>query len=106
MIYYPDRWLIVKLETDYPHYRVFATWSGGYLTGEHWKLSSGIKSISIKDDNYIFHNASGSQYHCNKNYYGTSLYGENVLADIKKSIKKTGGSIKILTEKEASFLIL
>ena len=45
MEYCPDRWLVVKIttkETGKVHYRVFATWHGGYLGSDSWKLNSDI----------------------------------------------------------------
>ncbi len=48
----PDRWVVVKIDNnlDTPFYKVFATWAGGYLDGDRWKLNSGITSMEYDDD--------------------------------------------------------
>jgi hypothetical protein len=83
MDYYPDKWVVVKVSSDKgTHYRVFATWSGGYLQGDSWKLNSGIERVEVDGDTYNFIGASGSSYFCNKNSYGTTLYGQSVLTSL------------------------
>lgn len=42
-VYAPDSWTVVKLNGNDPHYRVLASWAGGYLNGDSWKLSSGLR---------------------------------------------------------------
>lgn len=61
--YNPDGWVIVKIthENDII-YKVFASWSGGYLHGDSWKLSSGIVKIEETENEYSIHNHSGSVY--------------------------------------------
>lgn len=81
-LYTPDRWVIVKVSPAEPadeHYRVFATMAGGYLTGNSWKLNSGITSVTETNKSYMFHGSSGSVYMCNKQSYGLSGYGASVL---------------------------
>jgi hypothetical protein len=78
----PDRWMLVKVNGTDPHWRIFATWSGGYLHGDSWRLNSGVKSVEDKDDAYYFHGYSGSVYRCHKEMYGTSLYGQSVLTGL------------------------
>jgi hypothetical protein len=88
MNYNPDRWLVVKLTdtvNSISHYRVFATWRGGYLNGDSWRMNSGIASVTFEDDYYNFVGSSGSIYCCHKGYYGSTIYGESVLQSISKS---------------------
>jgi hypothetical protein len=74
----PERWVILKLPNDY--YKVFATWAGGYLDGDSWKLNSGIKEVEQDDDYYYFVGFSGSCYKCHKKTYGTATsYGLGIL---------------------------
>ncbi len=77
----PNNWVVVKLIKDSTaYYKVFATWTGGYLDGDRWKLNSGITKIESDDSYYYIYGASGSCYACNKKAYGVaSFYGENVL---------------------------
>lgn len=75
----PDKWVILKMPNG-TGYKVFATWGGGYLDGDRWRLNSGIKSIESKGDYYLIKGLSGSCYKCHKKGYGImSSYGHSVL---------------------------
>lgn len=92
----PSRWVVVKIDnnTDTPFYKVFATWSGGYLNGDRWKLNSGIKSVESDEDYYYFIGHSGSCYKCHKNGYGTATsYGLGIL---NKIIEHGDGQIELM----------
>ena len=106
MEYHPNRWLMVRLTTDSKcHYRVFATWSGGYLDGDSWKLNSGVVQVTETEDKYSFHGFSGSLYVCRKNSYGSSGYGIGVLDDFIKRSLEQGTVIEVLPE-ETDFMSL
>ena len=47
--YTPDNWVVIKMDGDEPHYRVLAGWSGGYTTGDHWRVNSGITKVQELD---------------------------------------------------------
>jgi len=97
----PDKWVVVKIDNnrDKPFYKVFATWAGGYLDGDRWKLNSGIKSVESDDDYYYFIGHSGSCYKCHKKGYGTaSSYGEGVLQDMVEKAYKTNVTVNVLSE--------
>jgi hypothetical protein len=74
----PDRWLIIDCGGD-GLYKVFATWSGGYLDGDSWRLNSGIESVEEDGDYLLFHGHSGSIYKCHKDSYGTTAFGTMVV---------------------------
>lgn len=78
-MYTPDRWMIIKLNGKSPHYRVFASWYGGYLGSDSWRMNSGITKVSEDDDYYYFEGSSGSVYNCHKKSHGISGYGSSVL---------------------------
>ena len=83
MEYFPDRWIMVRLTSDKGiHHRIFASWSGGYLTADSWKLNSGVTNIAETEDSYSFEGSSGSIYHCRKNSYGSTGYGAGVLDNL------------------------
>jgi len=85
--YIPDKWIIIEISSEEDTVRrVFATWYGGYLDGDSWRLSSGITKVEDKGDWYLFHNESGSIYQCYKNQYGTNLYSYGVLQDMMKRV--------------------
>jgi len=64
-------------------YKVFATWSGGYLSGDSWRTNSCISKVEETDTHYIFRGYSGSVYECHKEAYGMTVYGASVLGNIK-----------------------
>jgi hypothetical protein len=78
-MYTPDRWLIIKIKGDNPHYRVFGSWYGGYLGSDSWRMNSGITNVTEEDGCYLFEGTSGSTYRCHKEGYGISGYGQGVL---------------------------
>jgi hypothetical protein len=69
-IYAPDRWVVIKINRNNPHYRVLAAWGGGYTTGDSWKLNSGITSVTVSGNVLEFHGSSKSVYNCHKESYG------------------------------------
>lgn len=76
--YFPDNWVVIKIKGDDPHYRVLAGWSGGYATGDSWKLNSGITSVEEKDGAYYFYGSSGSCYICGKQSYCLRMNTDHV----------------------------
>jgi hypothetical protein len=78
----PDRWMLIRVHGETPHWRIFATWSGGYIQGDSWRLNSGVESVEVKDEYFDFIGYSGSVYRCYKTAYGVNLYGMNVLTDL------------------------
>ncbi len=100
MIECPDRWLVIKIT---PHdnspvtYKIFATWHGSYLGSSNWQLNSGIVSVTVENDTYIFTGQSGSQYHCHRTGYGNTGYGTGVLTKMIEKSKKVC-NIEIMDE--------
>lgn len=84
----PDKWMLVRITGATPHWRIFATWSGGYTQGDSWRLNSGISRVEDKDEYFDFIGYSGSLYRCFKNSYGVTAYGIDVLNDLVS--KSTG----------------
>lgn len=96
--YVPDLWMLVKITNPEgeSHYRVFASWYGGYLGSDSWKLNSGITQFDEDENFYLFHGSSGSVYRCNKQAYGSSGYGMSVLSNMIADSYKQGISIEML----------
>ena len=67
--YNPDNWVVIKVKGKDPHYRVLAGWSGGYTTGDSWRMNSGITKVEEDDGAYYFSGSSGSTYNCGKESY-------------------------------------
>lgn len=78
----PDKWIILKIGTENPIYKVFATWYGGYLGNDSWKINSGINKVEEDDSFYYFYGYSGSCYKCHKKTYGTNFYSKCILDNI------------------------
>lgn len=68
-MYYPDNWVVIKIKSDDPHYRVLAGWSGGYTTGDSWRMNSAITRVEDAGDRFNFYGSSGSCYSCHKESY-------------------------------------
>ena len=62
--YTPDSWVIVKIQSEQHGtiYKVLAGWSGSYLYGDSWKLSSGIVTLVDTGSYYDSLQDSGSVY--------------------------------------------
>lgn len=93
--YTPYSWVVLKIDD---HYKVFASWKGGYTTGDSWKMNSGIKEVNEAEKWYDFIGYSGSCYRCRKGRYGMVSYTHGVLDNIIKKGKEKGHTIEILPE--------
>lgn len=71
--YTPDNWVVIKVKGDNPHYRILAGWSGGYLSGDSWRMNSGVTRVDADDDCYYFFGSSQSCYVCHKKSYGLRM---------------------------------
>ena len=99
-VYSPDLWVIVEIknhDSEEAIKKVFASWFGGYLGSDRWKLSSGITEIVEHDTHYEIHNHSGSIYNCGKQSQGMSGYAGSVLEHMKENTKDRA-TITVLDE--------
>ena len=97
-VYNPDLWVIVELkynDSDEVNRKVLASWYGGYLGSDRWKLSSGITEIVDRDTHYEIHNHSGSIYNCGKHSQGMSGYTAGVYNSFVKDLEGVG-SIEVI----------
>ena len=96
----PDGWVILKITNkEQIHHKVFATWVGGYLNGDAWKINSGITKLEEEGDYYYFYGHSGSCYKCRKDYYGVrTYYTKGVLGSIIEKTKDSGSEIEVMDE--------
>jgi len=93
----PDYWVILKFtRKDETYYKVFASFMGGYLDGDRWKMNSGIVSVEEEDDCFLFNGSSGSVYKCMKWGYTTSSYTQQVLEGIIKSSHIINATIEVM----------
>jgi hypothetical protein len=91
--YSPDRWVIVELKmhnSEERHRKVLASWYGGYLGSDSWRISSGITEIVEHADHYEIQNESGSTYLCGKHCVGMSGYTAGILASFVRDLEGKG----------------
>ena len=89
-IYRPDLWVIVEFKengSDEVNRKVLASWYGGYLGSDRWKLSSGITEVIEHENHYEFVNHSGSIYECGKHQHGMSGYTSGVYESFVKDLE-------------------
>jgi len=100
--YTPDRWVIIKVsyENGEIENRVLASWYGGYLGSDSWKLGTGIQNHEKVGSVYAFTGSSGSTYHCHDGCYGMSSYTQSILT----SFGVRGDRVVLLSEDEVKAL--
>ena len=93
MEYSPDGFSVIKFtpEGEDVYYKVFGSWTGGYLYGDYWRLSSGSTpdKIKIDGDKIEWPQSSGSVYYLNKhseNRLSSHNYG--ILSSLLTQINK------------------
>ncbi|MFY8274493.1 hypothetical protein AAEU32_10255 [Pseudoalteromonas sp. SSDWG2] len=105
MIHKPHGWVILKFTSkEKVYFKIFASWRGGYLDGDSWRLSSGSRippEISECGNYWIWLQESGSTYQLPfLGEGGTSVYTENVLNDILRQEKRSGINIEKMNIRE------
>lgn len=72
--YKPDSWAVIKMTyKDETFYKILGGWSGGYLDGNSWRLSSIIEKCVHDNDKLHFYGSSGSVYSVNPGHYGLRM---------------------------------
>lgn len=98
--YKPDYWKILKITTADGEvlYKLFATWCGGYATGDSWRMNSGITEVKSKGDYLIFKGYSGSAYNVlnDDRAYRTTMYTQSVLDSMMKKSDLIGVKVEDL----------
>lgn len=100
MEYNPDKWVMVKFNHNGEViYKILASWYGGYLGSDSWKLNSGCTRIEEDEKYYLFHGSSGSVYRCHKDAYGMSGYASGVFANFQKKFEgREDASMELMPE--------
>ena len=92
----PDSWAIIEVNHKGEQFqKVLAGWSGSYLYGNSWRMSSPIKEINIDvDKDYIIAiTDSGSQYTLYKNYQGLRMSIAGIWNEFKE---RFGDAVEIV----------
>ena len=96
--YTPDSWVIVKIQSEKygTIYKVLAGWSGSYLYGASWKLSSGIVTFEDKGEHYESLQDSGSTYILYKSSERMSAIMASTFASFEGQLKGINGAIEVI----------
>jgi hypothetical protein len=96
----PDKWVILKItHNGNTFYKVFGSWGGGYLTGDSWRMNSGISNVEEDEGYFYFYGYSGSCYQCKKGSYGfATSYSAGIVDSLKVTADKNLGEIDVLDE--------
>ena len=82
--YRPDNWVVIKITGDDPHYRILAGWSGGYATGDSWRINSGITAVDDVENAFMFKGSTGSVYTCGKESYCLRMNNAHIWAQLQE----------------------
>jgi hypothetical protein len=83
----PDSWVIIEVNYEGEQFqKVLSGWSGGYLDGDSWRLSSPIKemNININQDYFTVDTDSGSRYTLYKENQGLRMSNAGIWNHMKE----------------------
>ena len=92
----PDAWVILEVNHEGKQFqKILSGWSGSYLYGDSWRMSSPIKNMHIDiDKDYItVETDSGSVYNLRKQYQGLRMSNAGTYNQLKE---KFGDSVEIV----------
>ena len=84
----PDSWVIVEVNDEGKRFqKILSGWSGGYLDGDSWRMSTQIKKmeIDIYSDKIIVYTESGSWYNLYKSYQGLQMSNAGIYNELKEN---------------------
>ena len=84
--YYPDSWVVIKIKENNLH-KVLGGWSGGYTTGDSWRLNSGITRVQDAGKHWRFYGESGSCYEVHKKGYAMRMSMSGLYNQIKDHVE-------------------
>lgn len=108
MIYTPDGYAVIRIQTygsDDFIMKVFGSWSGGYLSGDSWRLNSGIIDIKDEGDYYLVTGFSGNQYRLSKTTNYIRPYNKSVLGDMIAELRSYSHRVELITIQDAIAII-
>jgi hypothetical protein len=96
----PDAWVILEIQDLIhpgmpPMQKILSGWSGSYLYGDSWRLSSRIKtmSIDVNKDYITVETDSGSVYNLFKDYQGLRMSNAGTYNELKE---RFGDAVEIV----------
>ena len=92
----PDSWVIVEVNHEGKRFqKILSGWSGSYLYGDSWRMSSQIKKmeIDIYSDKIVVYTESGSWYNLYKSHQGLRMSNAGIYNELKE---KYGDDMEIV----------
>lgn len=92
----PDSWVIIEVNHEGKQFqKILAGWSGSYLYGDSWRMSSPIRemNIGINKEYMIVETDSGSVYNLRKDYQGLRMSNSGIYNQLKE---KFGDAVEIV----------
>ena len=95
----PDNWVILEItpSNEETFYKILAGWSGGYLTGDSWRMNSGIAKVEEDGDYINFIGESGSVYSCHKE---SEMLRMNCAGIYEQMKKQFGDAVNLIDYKD------
>ena len=93
----PDSWVIIEVNHEGEQFqKILSGWSGSYLYGDSWRMSSHIKEINIKvnQDYFTVDTKSGSKYNLFKSRQGLRMSNAGIYNELKEQY---GDAVEIIT---------
>jgi len=93
----PDSWVIIEVNHEGEQFqKILSGWSGGYLDGDSWRMSSPIKEINIKvnQDFFTVDTDSGSRYTLFKSRQGLRMSNAGIYNQLKE---KFSDAVEMIT---------
>ena len=94
---FPDSWVLLEINHNGEQFqKILAGWSGSYLNGDSWRMSSPIAELDVKiNSKWITATTeSGSTYNLSKPHQGLRMSIAGVYNELKE---KFGDSVEIVT---------
>ena len=92
----PDSWVIIEVNHEGEQFqKILSGWSGGYLDGDAWRMSSRVKEINIKvnQDFFTVDTESGSRYTLFKSRQGLRMSNAGIYNQLKE---KFGDAVEMI----------
>jgi len=92
----PNSWVIIEVNHEGKQFqKILSGWSGGYLYGDSWRMSSPIKNLEIDIDSewIIATTESGSTYRLLKESQGLRMSNAGIWNQLKE---KFGDAVEIV----------
>ena len=83
----PDCWVIIEINGEGEQFqKILSGWSGGYLDGLMWRVSSPIKemNLSIEEGYCTAETLSGSTYILHYDYQGLKMSNAGIYNELKE----------------------